>query len=215
MLVQEYLPAGPEGDWITELYCPADGAAPLAFTGVKIRSWPPGAGVATRVLARENPALAEQAAEFCRRLGYRGVADLDWRLDPRDGRYKLVDFNPRTGAGFRLFETADGVDVVRAPHLGSDRSSAADRRPAAGLGAWWSGNWTLPRRRGLGLRRERRPPPEIRPRRGTERAWLSRDDPAPLLAESAWFTAAGRPPPAVPRSAVADRAHRAQQVPFV
>ncbi|QMU70777.1 hypothetical protein [Streptacidiphilus sp. P02-A3a] len=132
VLVQEYLPAGPAGDWITELYCPADGAPPLAFTGVKVRCWPPGAGAATRVRALDNPDLAEQAAGFCRRLGYRGAADLDWRLDPRDGRYKLVDFNPRTGAGFRLFETVDGVDVVRALHLdltGRPLPSGVRQRP--------------------------------------------------------------------------------------
>ena len=188
VLVQEYLPAGQAEDWITELYCPADGATPLAFTGVKIRSWPPGAGVATRVLARDNPALAEQAAGFCRRLGYRGAADLDWRLDRRDGQYKLVDFNPRTGAEFRLFETTDGVDVVRALHLDltGRRVPTGSRQRARG---YVLGQLDLPAA-AVWAWRERRLPPDLRPRRGTERAWLCRDDPAPLLAESAWFAAA-------------------------
>ena len=50
-------------------------------------------------------------------LGYRGILDLDLRLDPRDAQYKLLDFNPRLGAQFRLFSTDIGVDVVRAAYL--------------------------------------------------------------------------------------------------
>jgi len=185
VLVQEYLPAEQAEDWITHLYCPADGAEPLVFTALKLRAWPPGAGVTTRAQVRDNPGLAGQAAGFCRRLGYRGVADLDWRLDRRDGRYKLVDFNPRTGAQFRMFETPDGVDVVRALHLdltGRPVPGGSRQRvrgyvvgqldlPAAAVWAW----------------QERRLPPGLRPHRDTERAWICRDDPAPLLAESGWF----------------------------
>lgn len=43
--------------------------------------------------------------------------DLDYRLDRRDGRYHLLDFNPRVGAQFKLFKDTDGTDVVRALHL--------------------------------------------------------------------------------------------------
>ena len=43
--------------------------------------------------------------------------DLDYRLDKRDGSYNLLDFNPRIGAQFRVFEDRGGVDVVRALHL--------------------------------------------------------------------------------------------------
>ncbi|MFC5667132.1 ATP-grasp domain-containing protein [Kitasatospora misakiensis] len=185
VLVQEYLPPEHSQDWITHLCCGGDGAAPVVFTGRKLRSWPPGAGVTTRARAEGNPELARLAASLCRRIGYRGVADLDWRLDRRDGRYKLVDFNPRTGAQFRLFETVDGLDVVRALHLGLTgrcvphgpqltRSFGVGGLdvPAAAVWAW----------------RERRLPPDLLPRRATERGWLCWDDPAPAVAETVRFT---------------------------
>ena len=185
VLVQEYLPAEESQDWITHLYCAADGGSRLVFTAVKIRGWPPRGGVTTRALTRDNPVLAEQAAEFCRRIGYRGVADLDWRFDRRDGQYKLVDFNPRTGAQFRLFETLAGVDVVRALHLDltgrpipgapqdPDRGFVVGQLdlPAAAAWAW----------------REHRIPPLLLHRRSTEHAWLCRDDPLPVAAEAARF----------------------------
>ena len=40
--------------------------------------------------------------------------DIDYRFDNRDGQYKLLDFNPRIGAQFRLFEDSEKVDVARA-----------------------------------------------------------------------------------------------------
>src|SRR5262249_49275903 len=48
---------------------------------------------------------------------YRGIMDLDIRFDARDGQYKLLDFNPRVGAQFRIFQNAAGIDVARAAHL--------------------------------------------------------------------------------------------------
>ncbi|KAB1980775.1 hypothetical protein [Streptomyces triticiradicis] len=69
---------------------------------------------------------------MCRRVGYSGLTDLDWRYDRRDGQYKLVDFNPRTGAQFRLFENVHGVDVVRAMHLDPTGRDVPDGAHAEG-----------------------------------------------------------------------------------
>ncbi len=87
------------------------------FTGVKVRSWPPHAGMTANAYVVDNPELADLAARFIKQIGFTGIIDLDLRFDRRDGRYKLLDFNPRMGAQFRLFENESGVDVVRAMHL--------------------------------------------------------------------------------------------------
>jgi predicted ATP-grasp superfamily ATP-dependent carboligase len=178
VLLQEYLPQTDAEDWIAHLCCGPGGTPLLVFTGVKDRSWPPETGVTTRGRARSNPRLAALTADFCRSIGYCGTADLDWRLDHRDGRYNLLDFNPRNGAQFRLFETADGVDVVRALHLSltgrpvppgppvprSFRVGRLDLLSAATT-AW----------------RERTRPWGLWPDGPTERAWVCRDDPAPAV----------------------------------
>jgi predicted ATP-grasp superfamily ATP-dependent carboligase len=185
VLAQEYLPAERAQDWITHLCCGPDGEARVAFSGHKLRSWPPESGVTTRAVALANRQLLEQATAFCRAIGYAGVADLDWRLDLRDGRYKLLDFNPRTGAQFRLFEDEHGVDVVRALHLeltGRAVPHAPQRTPRVFVvgqldlpsALCWTARW-------------RRPPRAVLPRRGTERAWLSLDDPLPAAVEAVWF----------------------------
>jgi len=114
-LLQECITDGE--DWIVHGYCNERSECLVGFTGVKLRSYPPGTGATTLGVCRSNPALLDQAKTLFRRLGYRGILDIDWRLDHRDGQYKLLDFNPRVGAQFRLFVNCHGVDVVRAMHL--------------------------------------------------------------------------------------------------
>lgn len=117
VLVQEYIPVDDAEDWIVHAYCDEFSNCVVEFSGVKTRSYPPHAGVTTSAYSVRNPTLAEITARFVKAIGYRGVLDLDWRYDRRDGQYKLLDFNPRVGAQFRLFENEAGVDVVRALHL--------------------------------------------------------------------------------------------------
>jgi len=117
LMIQEMIPADCSEDWFVHGYCD-DQANPTAiFTGVKLRSYPAFAGPTTLGRAVGNDALQQQAINLFSAIGYRGIMDLDYRLDRRNGRYNLLDFNPRIGAQFRLFEDRDGIDVVRALHL--------------------------------------------------------------------------------------------------
>ena len=114
VMVQEHLPREGAQDWIAHAYF---GERDVVFTGRKLRSWPPHAGVTTYAYTSTNAEVSRATHRLGRAIGFRGICDLDWRLDPRDGQYKLLDFNPRLGAQFRLFERTDGMDVVRAMHL--------------------------------------------------------------------------------------------------
>jgi predicted ATP-grasp superfamily ATP-dependent carboligase len=107
--------------------------------------------------------------------------DLDFRFDMRDGQYKLLDFNPRIGANFRMFEDRAGLDVARALHLDLSgrfvfRSPPVEGRTFvvephdlfASAGHVCRGELTVREwRRSLGGR--------------LEVAWLHRDDPFPFL----------------------------------
>ena len=55
--------------------------------------------------------------DWMKRLGYRGILDIGYRYDARDGSYKVLDVNPRIGATFRLFVAKNGMDVARALYL--------------------------------------------------------------------------------------------------
>ena len=181
VIVQEYIPRGQAQDWIVHLYCDANSNCVALFTGVKVRSWPPHNGATACAYTMANPELAQIAEHFCKAIGFQGIADLDWRLDLRDGKYKLVDFNPRVGNQFRLFETEQGIDVVRALHL--DLTGRAVPAGAAPTGRRIVVEHIdmLARfayRHGSGYPAAAPPPPVT----ATELAWLAKDDPLPFLA---------------------------------
>ena len=117
VLLQEYLPDEYCEDWFTHGYCDSTGRADVVFTGRKVRTWPAHGGATAAAYTAPDTELVILAKLFCAQVGYRGIFDMDWRLDRRTGRYYLLDFNPRVGAQFRMFEDDAGIDVVRAMHL--------------------------------------------------------------------------------------------------
>jgi D-aspartate ligase len=118
LMLQDYIPhyRGNQ-DYFFHGYADAQSRCRPTFVGIKERSYPAHAGLTSLGHWVDNPLLRRQATDLVVRLGFRGIADLDYRLDPRDGQYKLLDFNPRLGAQFRLFRDSAGVDVVVAAHL--------------------------------------------------------------------------------------------------
>ncbi|GAA2775840.1 carboxylate--amine ligase [Saccharopolyspora taberi] len=117
LLLQEYLPGGRDHDWFFHGYCDRDSRCRAAFVGLKERSYPAHAGLTSLGRWAENAQLRGQAEQLLHRIGFRGIVDLDFRWDARDSQYKLLDFNPRLGAQFRLFTDTAGVDVALAAYL--------------------------------------------------------------------------------------------------
>jgi D-aspartate ligase len=116
LMLQEFIPGGAGHDWFFHGYCNASSDCHPAFTGVKVRSFPIGAGGTTFGRSVANEKLRELMTQLLARLKYRGIMDLDIRLDARDGKYNLLDFNPRLGAQFRIFRDTAGTDVVLAAY---------------------------------------------------------------------------------------------------
>ncbi len=134
LMLQEFIPGGPGHDWFFHGYCDGDSACRPAFTGVKERSYPAHAGLTSLGRSTSNPRLRDEITQMLARLGYRGIMDLDLRWDPRDDQYKLLDFNPRIGAQFRLFEDAAGIDVVTACYLDLTGQPVPESAPVTGRG---------------------------------------------------------------------------------
>jgi len=180
VMLQEYVPGDVAEDWIFHAYCNAQSEAVVAFTGVKYRSWPPRAGVTSYARIVSNDALTRLSADLCRKLGYRGIVDLDWRFDRRDQQYKLLDFNPRVGAQFRLFETTAGIDVVRAMHLDLSGREITSGTPIMGRG-FYVEYLDAPAQVASGLFGSNAAKPVLHAPGPSEPAWFATDDPLPLL----------------------------------
>lgn len=63
----------------------------------------------TYVETLDLPVLEEQAEKFLRACGYYGLAEVEFKLDVRDGQYKLLDVNARTW-GYHSIGASAGVD---------------------------------------------------------------------------------------------------------
>lgn len=183
VILQDYLPEEVSQDWTFQGYFDASSRPLVAFTGQKLRSWPPHAGPTTRAISVANVEIAQLTTNLCRDLGYRGIVDLDWRLDLRDGRYKLLDFNPRVGAHFRLFETDVGIDVVRAMHLDLSGREVPAGNQVDGR-CFVLEHLDLPARLAY---RHRPLPSGVATIRHREPAFWARDDILPFLAMAARF----------------------------
>ena len=117
LMLQEFIPGGQGHDWFFHGYCDADSVCQPAFTGIKDRSYPASAGLTSLGRSMANEKLRDEITSLLARLGYRGLLDLDIRLDARTGQYNLLDFNPRLGAQFRVFRDTAGTDVALAAYL--------------------------------------------------------------------------------------------------
>jgi predicted ATP-grasp superfamily ATP-dependent carboligase len=70
---------------------------------------PYGPPVACRTVRDDD--LMKVGIEFLKKIGYHGVAHLDFRRDKKDGHAKLLDFNPRL-AGTNDVSIASGIDFA-------------------------------------------------------------------------------------------------------
>ena len=116
-MLQEYIPGGDDTVWMFNGYFDTHSDCLVGFTGKKIRQCPIHTGSTSLGICLRNTAVEETTRCFMKAIGYRGVLDIGYRYDARDGRYKVLDANPRIGATFRLFVGENGMDVARALYL--------------------------------------------------------------------------------------------------
>ncbi len=129
-LAQEVI-SGPEARVESyHVYVDADGRVAGEFTGRKVRVLPLEFGRSTALETTDAPELATVGREVVERLGWRGVAKLDFKRDHK-GRPWLLEVNPR----FSLWMHVGAMAGVNLPALiyadltGRPRPVAGPARP--------------------------------------------------------------------------------------
>ena len=176
-IIQEYIPGE---DWVTHGYYNSEREISVTFTGRKLLDYPADAGSTAQGLSLGNETLVCESERFLRAVGYSGIVDIDWRKDKRDGKFKILDCNPRIGQNFRMFESGAGIDVVRAQHLDLSGRSISSAAMIEGRLFTVELFYILrylrnPRRGAL------KPDASMYLPRESELAWWSRDDPVPFF----------------------------------
>jgi D-aspartate ligase len=109
VLVQEMIPGDGKCQYSSCVFF-KNGEAIGSMEARRLRQHPPDFGrAATFVETLDCPALEEPTLKFLRAINYYGLAEVEYKLDPRDHKYKLLDVNVRTW-GFHCLGAPAGVD---------------------------------------------------------------------------------------------------------
>jgi len=134
VIVQELIPGGGTRQFA---YCSffRNGSAVGQMTACRRRQHPLQFGKAsTFVESVDAPILEEYSERFLRAIDYYGLAELEFKLDPRDNQYKLLDVNARTW-GYHSLGARAGVDFSYMLYADQIGVPVAACRAQAGI-AW-------------------------------------------------------------------------------
>jgi D-aspartate ligase len=109
-MVQELIPGSAEEMYTLGSYLDRDGQALGLFSGRKLSQTRGYMGSARAGEAVWVDEVVEQGLALLRALGFHGISQVEVMRDPRDGRYKLLEVNPRLWQWHSL-AAACGVDL--------------------------------------------------------------------------------------------------------
>lgn len=106
-LVQEYIP----GDIHDVCTVFANGEPRAALTHVRVKTWPESGGRGIVDQTTDEPELRDAGVRLLREIRWHGPAQVEFKHDTRDGRYKLMEINARFWGGIDEMIQL-GIDVA-------------------------------------------------------------------------------------------------------
>jgi predicted ATP-grasp superfamily ATP-dependent carboligase len=110
VLVQELIPGGDDAFFGCICHIDAAGVVRACFTKRKLRQFPPGFGNGSYQISVDSPEAREISLRLLRDIGYHGTAAVEYKIDSRDNRLKLIEINCRSVSGTQLAVESD-VDL--------------------------------------------------------------------------------------------------------
>jgi carbamoylphosphate synthase large subunit len=111
-MIQEFIPGGP--DCMRTLVVLFDRQARLLahFTTAKLWTRPIDGGITTLSVSTDDGGLVRQMLPFFEAVGWHGPAEVELKVDPRDGLAKVIEINPRF-PGYVGFAVRCGIHLPR------------------------------------------------------------------------------------------------------
>lgn len=110
-MLQERIPGGDDCLWTVGSYLAGDGRPLGVFCGRKLLQMPAGVGTCRIGEARWDEDAVDAALRLLREIGFHGISQVEFKRDPRDGVFKLMEVNARLWQWHGL-AAACGVDLV-------------------------------------------------------------------------------------------------------
>lgn len=109
ILIQERIPGAGENQFSFCALC-NHGQVQASLAARRRRQYPVEFGNASSfVETTHQPQVEENGRRFLEGIGFDGMAEVEFKFDPRDGRYKILDVNPRPW-GWHTLGKAAGID---------------------------------------------------------------------------------------------------------
>lgn len=94
-LIQEYVPGEDDEHFDVHAYFDRNSEVRAWFCGQKLRISPPHAGSGCFVVSRQEEAVVRLALDTLQKIGYRGIANLNFKRNAQTGQFWLLEINPR------------------------------------------------------------------------------------------------------------------------
>lgn len=127
---QEYVPGDDRSLWSFHGFADEGGTVLASFVGRKIRTDPPLTGESAFIEIAQEPSLEALGRELAARLPLRGAFKMDFKRDPRDGRWLLLEINARFNL-WHYLGARNGLNLVAVAYdhlLGRSRPVTAHAR---------------------------------------------------------------------------------------
>ncbi len=108
---QEYIPQT-RLQYECAMFVDGEGQVKTGVVFSKNRWFPVEGGSSTLNIVVERPDIVESCSRLLRTIGWRGAADVDLIDDPRDGKAKIMEINPRVSGSVKIVFEA-GADQAR------------------------------------------------------------------------------------------------------
>ena len=113
VVLQEYVPGGADCHYFLDGFIDRGGVVRALFARRRIRMWPPDFGDSSfmrSVPPDETASAGESLTRLLSGVSHRGIFSAEFKRDPRDGEFRLIEVNVRPWA-YVEFTTACGVNT--------------------------------------------------------------------------------------------------------
>jgi len=108
-VVQERIGGGDDQIYAVDTYFSRDSEPLAIFVRRKLRQWPVNFGDGCHTMSTSQREVVELGLKLLKSIHYRGLASIEFKKDPRDGQFKLMEINVR-GSSHVGLAVDSGVD---------------------------------------------------------------------------------------------------------
>ncbi len=101
LLIQEKIPKGGKGQGVSILFDDSSNVVAV-FSHERVYEYPASGGPSTDRISISAPKIEEMSIRLLKKLRWKGIAMVEWKIDSRDNKPKLMEINPRFWGSLEL-----------------------------------------------------------------------------------------------------------------